>query len=63
VHYTIIRNTQSSAPEDGRDHCPKHVELIGIINKPLLLHLIGVYIIYGNDEWSNKYQKKNSFFV
>ena len=31
-------NTQSSAPEDGRDHRPKHVELIGIINKPLLLH-------------------------
>ena len=34
-------NTQSSAPEDGRDHRPKHVELIGIINKPLLLHLVG----------------------
>ena len=41
--------TQSSAPEDGGDHCPKHVELIGIINKPLLLHLVGVYIIYIND--------------
>ena len=25
---------------------PKHVELNGIINKPLLLHLVGVYIIY-----------------
>ena len=24
---------------------PKHAELIGIINKPLLLHLVGVYII------------------
>ena len=46
VHYTTSCNTQSSAPEDGRDHHPKHVELIGIINKPLLLHLIGVYIIY-----------------
>ena len=34
-------NTQSSAPEDWRDHRPKHVELIGIINKPLLLHLVG----------------------
>ena len=34
-------NTQSSAPEDGRNHRPKHVELIGIINKPLLLHLVG----------------------
>ena len=46
VHYTTSCNTQSSAPEDGRDHRPKHVELIGIINKPLLLHLVGVYIIY-----------------
>ena len=38
--------TQFNAPEDGRDHRPKHVELNGIINKPLLLDLIGVYIIY-----------------
>ena len=43
VHYTSCK-AQSSAPEDGRDHRPKHVELIGIINKPLLLHLVGVYI-------------------
>ena len=34
-------NTQSNAPEDGRNHRPKHVELTGIINKPLLLHLVG----------------------
>ena len=46
VHYTTSCNTQSSAPEDGRDHCPKHAELIGIINDPLLLRLVGVYIIY-----------------
>ena len=46
VHYTTSCNTQSSAPEDGRDQRPKHVELIVIINKPLLLHLFGVYIIY-----------------
>jgi hypothetical protein len=32
--------THSLAPEDGRNHPPKHVELIGIINKPLLLHLV-----------------------
>ena len=37
---------------------PKHVELIGIINKPLLLHLVGVYIIYINDARSSKYQRK-----
>jgi len=48
--------TQSSAPGDGRDKSPKHVELIGIINKPLLLHLVGVYIIYINDARSSKYQ-------
>ena len=41
VHYTTSCNTQSSAPEDGQNICPKHVELIGIINKPLLLHLVG----------------------
>ena len=46
VHYTTSCNTHSSAPEDGRDQRLKHVELIGIINKPLLLHLVGVYIIY-----------------
>jgi hypothetical protein len=28
-------------PEDGRNLRPKHVELIGIINKPLMLHLFG----------------------
>jgi hypothetical protein len=39
--------TQFSAPEDGQNHRPKHVELIGIINKPLLLHLVGcLYYLY-----------------
>jgi hypothetical protein len=46
VHYTTSCNTQSSAPEDGRDHRPELVELIGIINKLLLLHLVGVFIPY-----------------
>ena len=41
VHYTTSCNTQSSAPEDGQNNCPKHVELTGIINKLLLLHLVG----------------------
>jgi len=44
---------------NGRDHRPKHVELIVIINKPLLLHLVGVYIIYVNDARSNKLQIHN----
>ena len=56
VHYTTSCNTQASAPQDERDHRPKHVELIGIFNTPLLLHLFGVYIIYINDAVSNKYQ-------
>ena len=40
-------NTQSGAPEDGQNNWPKHVELTGIINKPLLLHLVGcLYYLY-----------------
>ena len=31
----------SSAPEDGRNYRPKHVELIEITNRLLLLHLVG----------------------
>jgi len=46
VHYNTSCKTQSSAPEDGRYQCPKHVELIGIFNKLLLLHLVGVYITF-----------------
>ena len=56
VTYTTSCNTQSSALEDGRDHRPKHVEVTGIINKPLLLHLVGVYIISINDVRSRKFQ-------
>jgi hypothetical protein len=44
VHYTTSCNTRSSVPENS---CPKHIELIGIINKPLLLHLVGcLYYLY-----------------
>jgi len=48
VHYTTSCNTQSSTPEDGQNNCPKLiVELNGIINKPLLLHLVGcLYYLY-----------------
>ena len=56
VHYTTGCNTQSSVLEDGRDQSPKRVKLIGIINKPLSLQLVGVYIIHINDARSNKYQ-------
>ena len=48
VPYTTTScNTQSSAPEDGQNYCPKHFERTGIINKQLLLHLIGyLYYLY-----------------
>jgi len=47
VHYTTSCNTQSGAPEDGQNNFPKHVELTGIFNKPLLLHLVGcLYYLY-----------------
>ena len=47
VHYTTSCNTQSSAPEDGKNNFPKHVELTGIINKPLLLNIVGcLYYLY-----------------
>ena len=47
VHCTTSCNTQSSAPEDVQNNCPKHVELTGIINKPLLLHLVAcLYYLY-----------------
>ena len=46
-YYTTSCNIQSSAPEDGRNNRPKLVELIVIINKPLLLHLVGcLYHLY-----------------
>ena len=47
VHYTTNCNRQSSAPEDGQNNFPKNVELTGIINKPLLLHLVDwLYYLY-----------------
>jgi hypothetical protein len=49
-------NTQTNAPEDGRVRRPKHVEIIGILIKPLLLHQVVLYIIYINYARSNKYQ-------
>ena len=46
MYYTTSCNTQSSAPEYGQNNFPKHVELTAIINKLLLLHLVGFYIVY-----------------
>jgi hypothetical protein len=46
VHYTTSCIAQSNAPLDGQNNCPKHVELIGYINKQLLLHLVGCLLYY-----------------
>ena len=47
ILYKTSCNTQSSAPEDGQNYRPKHVELTGIINKPLLLPQVGcLYYLY-----------------
>ena len=56
VHYTTSSNAKSSVPEDGQNNFPQHVELTGIINKPLLLHLAVCLYIYINDARSSKYQ-------
>ena len=62
VHYTTSCNTQSSAPEDGQNHCPKHVEPTGIINKPLLLYLVGcVYYLY--QWWMVKQISDNEIYL
>jgi len=51
-------NTQSNAPEDGQNNCPKHDELTGIINKPLLLHLLGC--LYNLYQWCTVEQKPDN---
>ena len=35
-----VKKTQSSAPADGRNYRPKHVELIEVMNKLSLLRLV-----------------------
>jgi len=48
--------TQSSALEDWQNYRPKHVELIEIINKLLLLHLVGCLYYCINDARSHKHE-------
>ena len=48
--------TRCSAPEDGGNYRQKHVELIGSINKPLLLHLVGCLYYCINDARPYKHQ-------
>ena len=48
--------TLSSAPDDGRNYRQKHVELIEITNKLLLLHLVGCLYRSIRDARSHKHQ-------
>ena len=54
-----------NAPEDGRDQHPNHVELIGVINKPLLLHLVMCISFYGvvYCKLNSVLQNNGAFFV
>ena len=55
-------STKSSASEDGQNNCPKRVELTGIINKPLLLHLVGcLYYLY--QWWTVKQISENEIYL
>jgi len=43
----IMHRRSYRTPEDRQNNCPKYVELTGIINKPLLLHIVGcLYCLY-----------------
>ena len=55
MHYTTSCNTHSSAPEDGQNNRPNHVELIGIINKLLSLHIVGCLYHSISNVWSSKH--------
>jgi len=54
LHHKL--QTQSRVPDDGRNYRPKHVELIGLINKPLLLHLVGCLYYCIRDAGLRKHQ-------
>ena len=43
VHFTTSCNTQFSAPEDGQNNCPKHVELTGIIVASSWLSILFIF--------------------
>jgi len=50
-----VVKTQSSVSEDGRNYCTKHAELIKVIYKLSLLHLVGYLYYYIYDERSHKH--------
>jgi len=64
VHYTTsCKETRSSAPEDCGNHRPKHVELVEVINKLSLLHLVGFLYYCINDSLSHRHQTYMKFVL
>jgi len=51
--------TQSSAPEDGRNYHPKHVDLTELLTKLLLLHLVGCLYYCISDARPHKHQTES----
>ena len=54
VQHTTSCSVQLNAPEDRQNCCPKHVELIWFINKPLLLHLVGFLLYHQKAAYSRR---------
>ena len=61
----VWNSSTTSAPEDGRNYRQIHVQLIGIINKPLLLHLVGClyYCISNARSYKHQTDDDGSFLV
>jgi len=57
------QHRQSTAPEDGRNYRPKHAQLIEIINKLLLLILVGCLYYCISDARSHIHQTYDNCLV
>ena len=60
VHYTTSCKHSLMLLRMGEIIAPKHVQLIWIMNKPLLLHLVSLYHCI-SDVWSYKHQIENEW--
>jgi len=63
MHRQCCLLAQCSAPEDGRNYRPKHVELIEIINKIITVASSWLFILDDNLPCSNRESKPLSSVV
>ena len=61
VHYATSCKHSLVLLRMGEIIARKHVVLIGIINKPLLLHPVGYLYYCINDARSNRFQTRSSY--